>query len=53
MCEDDADMDVDYQRCGKRKHSFLTDPVDDPISYTFKSRSCTEKSWPLPTMPRP
>jgi hypothetical protein len=24
-CEDEADMDVDCGRCGKRKHSFCTD----------------------------
>jgi len=43
VCEDDADVDVDYQRCGKRKHSFLTDPVDDLISFMFKTRPWTDR----------
>jgi hypothetical protein len=38
VCEDDADTDVDCQRCGKKKHSFWTDLVSDLISYTFKFR---------------
>ena len=36
VSEDDSDMDVYCRRCGKRKHSFWTDPVGDLISYTFK-----------------
>ena len=35
VCEDDADMDVKYQRCGKKKHSFWTDRFGDLISYAF------------------
>jgi hypothetical protein len=35
VCEDD--VDVDCRNCGKRKHSFWTDPVGDLISYAFKS----------------
>ena len=43
VCEDDSDMDVDCWRCGKRKHSFWTDPVGDLISYTFKSRPWADR----------
>jgi len=38
MCEKYLGIDEDCQKCGKRKHSFWTDPVGDLISYTFKSR---------------
>ena len=36
-------MDVDCRRCGKRKHSFWTDPVGDLIFYTFKSRPWADR----------
>jgi hypothetical protein len=38
VCEEDDDVEVDSRRCGKRKHSFCTDPTDDLIPYIFKSR---------------
>lgn len=41
--EDDADVDVDCRRCGKRKESFWTDPVGDLISYVFKSRPWADR----------
>ena len=36
--EDEADVDVDSRRIGKRKDSFWTVPVWDLLSYAFKSR---------------
>ena len=36
-------MNVDSRRCGKRKHSFWTDPVGDLISYAFKSRPWADR----------
>jgi hypothetical protein len=36
-------MDVDCGRCGKRKHSFWTDPVSDLISHTFKFGSWADR----------
>ena len=43
MCEDEVDVDVDCQTCGKRKHSFWTDPEVDLISYMFKSRQWADR----------
>jgi len=43
LFEDDADMDVECQKCGKRKHSFWTDPVGDLISFTFKYRPWADR----------
>jgi hypothetical protein len=37
VCEEEANVDIDCRRCGKRKHSFWADPVADFISYSFKS----------------
>jgi hypothetical protein len=36
-------MDVDCGRCGKRKHSFWTDPVGDLISNIFKFGSWADR----------
>ena len=43
MCVEDLGMDEDCQMCGMRKHSFLTDPIGDLISCTFKSRSWVDR----------
>jgi hypothetical protein len=32
-CENEEDIDAHCERCGKRKHSFFDDPVDDLLSY--------------------
>jgi hypothetical protein len=42
-CEDEADVEVDYQRRGKRKYSFWTNPVGDIISYVFESRPWADR----------
>jgi hypothetical protein len=38
QCETPADIDVDCQRCGKRRHSFRDDTVGAFLSYLCKSR---------------
>jgi hypothetical protein len=43
VCEDEADVEVDCQRCGKRKHSFWLDPDGDLMSYVFKSRPWSDR----------
>jgi hypothetical protein len=43
VCEDNVDVEVDCPRCCKRMHSFLTDPVGDLISHTFKSRPWADR----------
>ena len=42
-CEEDADVNVDCQRYGKRRYSLWTDPVGDIISYTIKSRPWADR----------
>jgi hypothetical protein len=39
-CESSNNVDEDCTRCGKRKHSFLEDPVGDMLSYL-----CEERPW--------
>jgi hypothetical protein len=43
VCEDEPNAEVDCRRCGKRKHSFWSDPVGDLISYTFKTRPWADR----------
>jgi len=40
--EDEADVKVDYQMCGKRKQ-FLARPDGDLMSYVFKSRPWADR----------
>jgi hypothetical protein len=42
-CEDEADMDMDCGRGGKRKYSSWTDPVGNLISHTFKFGSWADR----------
>jgi hypothetical protein len=39
-CEGVADIQIDCDRCGKRKHSFWVDPVGDVLSYL-----CEPQPW--------
>jgi len=38
LCETKPDINTDCTRCGKRKHSFFEDPVDDVLSYLCEPR---------------
>jgi hypothetical protein len=42
LCEMQDDIDIDYERCGKRRHSFFDDPAD-LLSYLCKPRPWCNK----------
>ena len=44
LCEMKSDIDVDFERCGKRKHSFFIDPVGDMLMYLCAPRQWCEKA---------
>jgi len=37
-CEIQADIDTDFERCGRRRHSFWEDPVGDLLSHLCEPR---------------
>jgi hypothetical protein len=43
LCEMQDDIDIDCERCGKRRHSFFDDPVGDLLSYLCKPRQWCNK----------
>ena len=43
LCETEADIDEDCERCGKRKYSFFDDPVGDLLSHLCLHRPWCEK----------
>jgi hypothetical protein len=43
VCEMEDDIDVDCERCGKRRHSFFEDPVVDLLSYLCEPRPWCKK----------
>jgi hypothetical protein len=40
VCEIQDDIDIDYERCGKRRHLFFDDAVGDLLSYL-----CERRPW--------
>jgi hypothetical protein len=43
LCEMQSDIDIDCERCRKRKHSFFDDPVGDLLSCLCESRLWCKK----------
>jgi hypothetical protein len=42
-CENAQDISIDCEQCGRRKHTFWDDPVEDMLTYLCKSRFwCTK-----------
>jgi len=44
-CEAVEDVNVDFEECGKRVHSFWQDPVDKSINYFGLSRPFADKVY--------
>jgi hypothetical protein len=44
VCETQDDIDIDFERCGKRRHSFFDDPVGDLLSYLCESHPWCNKA---------
>ena len=40
LCETNDNIDEDCERCGKRKHSFVDDPVGDLLAHM-----CEPRGW--------
>jgi hypothetical protein len=47
VCEIQDDIDIDCERCGKRRHSFFDDPVGDLLSYLCEPRPWCNKVVPI------
>jgi len=43
LCEKEPDIEVDYVRCGRRRHAFFVDRVGDLLTYLCKPRPWCEK----------
>jgi len=44
LCENLSDIDENCERCGKRKHSFLEDPVGDLLTHLCETRSWCDRA---------
>ena len=43
QCEMFADIEENYERCGRKKNSFWEDPVNDLLSYFYETRPWVSK----------
>jgi hypothetical protein len=46
-CEGIADIEIDCNQCGNRKHSLWDDPVGDMLSYMFEPTPWVKKIIPI------